>query len=108
MAKTNKINPTQQRLNDIDKELSELSSERDKLKAHWLLEKELISEIRIKKENLENLKLEADNFERLGDLGNVAEIRYGKLIDLQKQNGRGHRVSGRKNCKTDIKARCGP
>src|SRR4030095_2461812 len=87
MAKTTKekINPTALRLKDIEKELAELSSERDKLKAHWLLEKELISEIRSKKEQLENLKLEADNYERQGDLGKVAEIRYGKIIELQKQ-----------------------
>lgn len=87
MAKSSKekINPTQQRLNDIEKELAELSSERDKLKAHWLLEKELISEIRTKKGELENLKLEADNYERQGDLGKVAEIRYGRIIELQKQ-----------------------
>ena len=87
MAKTTKgkIDPTHLRLENIEKELTELRSERDKLKAHWLLEKELISVIRSKKEELENLKLEADNFERQGDLGKVAEIRYGKLIELQKQ-----------------------
>jgi ATP-dependent Clp protease ATP-binding subunit ClpB len=86
MAKSTKekINPTALRLKDIEKELAELTSERDKLKAHWLLEKELISEIRTKKGELENLKLEADNYERQGDLGKVAEIRYGKIIELQK------------------------
>jgi len=87
MAKTSKekIDPTKLRLEHIEKELTGFRSERDELKAHWLLEKELIAEIRSKKEELENLKLEADNFERRGDLGKVAEIRYGKLITLQKQ-----------------------
>ncbi|HEY3251681.1 MAG TPA: AAA family ATPase [Ignavibacteria bacterium] len=87
MAKTakEKINPTELRLKDIEKEISELMAERDRLKAHWLLEKELISEIRSKKEQIENLKLEADNYERQGDLGKVAEIRYGKVIELQKE-----------------------
>lgn len=87
MAKNtkDKVNPAQIRLDGIEKEIAELSAERDKLKAHWQLEKELISEIRSNKEKLENLKLEADNFERQGDLGKVAEIRYGKLIELQKQ-----------------------
>jgi len=87
MAKSQKekFNPTQLRLEHIEKELTELRSERDELKAHWLLEKELISVIRSKKEELESLKLEADNYERQGDLGKVAEIRYGKITSLQKQ-----------------------
>jgi ATP-dependent Clp protease ATP-binding subunit ClpB len=84
MAKTKKENPTQKRLESIEKEISELSTERDELKAHWVLEKELISGIRSMKEELENLKVEADNYERQGELGKVAEIRYGRVIELQK------------------------
>ncbi len=84
MAKAKTVNPTAKRLEIIEKEISELSTERDELKAHWVLEKELISSIRKMKEELENLKIEADNFERQGDLGKVAEIRYGKVIELQK------------------------
>src|SRR4030095_3549043 len=85
MAKAKKENPTQKRLENIEHEISELSAERDELKAHWVLEKELISGIRSGKESLENLKTEADNFEREGDLGKVAEIRYGKITELQKK-----------------------
>ncbi|MCI0449300.1 MAG: AAA family ATPase [Chlorobi bacterium] len=85
MAKSKKENPAVIRLKDIEKEIKELSSERDELKAHWMLEKELISQIRSMKEELENLKLEADNYEREGELGKVAEIRYGKIIELQKK-----------------------
>lgn len=84
MAKAKGVNPTAKRLELIEKEIAELSTERDELKAHWVLEKELISSIRKMKEELENLKTEADNFERQGDLGKVAEIRYGKVIELQK------------------------
>lgn len=84
MAKTKKEKPAEKRLADIEKEISELSSERDELKAHWVLEKELISGIRSMKEEVENLKTEADNYERQGDLAKVAEIRYGKLNELQK------------------------
>ncbi len=87
MAKLKKEDPTIKRLEDIEKEIAELSSVRDELKAHWLLEKELISGIRNMKGELENLKNEADNFERQGDLAKVAEIRYGKIIDLQKKIG---------------------
>lgn len=83
MAKTKKENPTEKRLELIEKEISELSAERDELKAHWLLEKELISDIRKMKEEAENLKTEADNYERQGELAKVAEIRYGRLIELK-------------------------
>jgi ATP-dependent Clp protease ATP-binding subunit ClpB len=85
MAKPKKENPTVKRLEDIEKEISELSTVRDELKAHWMLEKELISGIRNMKGELENLKNDADNFERQGDLAKVAEIRYGKIIDLGKK-----------------------
>lgn len=84
MAKAKTDNPTAKRLELIEKEIAELSTERDELKAHWVLEKELISSIRKMKEEAENLKTEADNYERQGDLGKVAEIRYGKVIELQK------------------------
>lgn len=87
MAKTKKENPAQKRLEIIEKEIADLSSERDELKAHWTLEKELISGIRSMKEELENLKVEADNYERQGELGKVAEIRYGKMIELEKSIG---------------------
>lgn len=79
-----KENPTLHHLKDIEKDIAELSTERDELKAHWLLEKDLISSIRSMKEEVENMKLEADNYERQGDFGKVAEIRYGKLIELEK------------------------
>ena len=85
MAKAKKEDPTAKRLADIEKEIAELSSQRDELKAHWVLEKDLISEIRAMKEEVENLKNEADNYERQGDLAKVAEIRYGRLIELQKE-----------------------
>lgn len=84
MKKSQKENPTLIRLKDIEKNIAELSSERDELKAHWQLEKELISEIRERKEKLEKLKTEADNLERVGDLGKVAEIRYGQIVELEK------------------------
>jgi ATP-dependent Clp protease ATP-binding subunit ClpB len=84
MAKAKADNPTAKRLEVIEKEIAELSSRRDELRAHWILEKELISGIRKMKEEEENLKTEADNYERQGDLAKVAEIRYGKVNELQK------------------------
>ena len=85
MKKTVKENPALKRLQDIEKEIAEQASLRDELKAHWVLEKELINEIREMKGEIETLKLEADTLERKGELGRVAEIRYGKLIELEKK-----------------------
>jgi len=84
MAKEKKINPTELRLQEVDKEISELTEQRNSLIAHWNLEKNLIKTIRSSKEEIENLKGEADKYEREGNLAKVAEIRYGKLIELQK------------------------
>ena len=84
MAKEKKINPTELRLQEVDKEISELTEQRNSLIAHWNLEKNLIKTIRSSKEEIENLKAEADREEREGNLAKVAEIRYGKLIELQK------------------------
>jgi ATP-dependent Clp protease ATP-binding subunit ClpB len=85
MKKSEKDNPTLKRLQDIEKEISGQIAVRDELKAHWILEKGLINEIRQMKGEIENLKTEADSLERKGDLGKVAEIRYGKLIELEKK-----------------------
>ena len=85
MAKgTSRINPTKIRLNEIEKELAELSEKRNSLVAHWNLEKDLIKSIRSTKEEIESLKTEAEKYEREGNLAKVAEIRYGKLIEYQK------------------------
>lgn len=79
-----KDNPVKIRLEEIDKELAELSEKRNALVSHWNLEKELIRKIRTGKEDIENLKTEADRYEREGNLAKVAELRYGMIPDLQK------------------------
>jgi ATP-dependent Clp protease ATP-binding subunit ClpB len=85
MAKsTSKANPTKIRLAEIEKELAELSEKRNSLVAHWNLEKDLIKSIRSSKGEIESLRNEADRYERDGNLAKVAEIRYGKLTELQK------------------------
>ena len=73
------------RLEELEKELSELNEERTKLKLHWDLEKENIQKIRTMKSEIENLKVEAERYERDGNLGKVAEIRYGRIADLEKK-----------------------
>jgi ATP-dependent Clp protease ATP-binding subunit ClpB len=76
----------------LSKEIAELTAERNSLKAKWENEKNLITNIQKEKENIEQYKLEAEQAERAGDYGRVAEIRYGrigeserKLAELQKQ-----------------------
>ena len=67
----------------LTKAIAELSTTRDDLKAKWENEKAVIQGIQTEKENLEKLKIEAEKAERSGDLGKVAEIRYGKLVESE-------------------------
>jgi len=67
------------KLNNIEKELASLSEQRDAFKAKWQSEKNIIEAVQNTKEEIENLKLQADQAERSGDYGLVAEIRYGKI-----------------------------
>ena len=83
--KREKDEASAKRLEELQQELSELNSERTKLRLHWDMEKEKIQKIRSMKSEIENLKLEADRYEREGNLGKVAEIRYGKIVSLEKQ-----------------------
>jgi ATP-dependent Clp protease ATP-binding subunit ClpA len=76
---------TRSRLQEIEQELAQLNEQRSQLKAQWQLERELISSIRAMRSQIEELKTEAANYERMGDLGKVAEIRYGKIIELEKE-----------------------
>jgi ATP-dependent Clp protease ATP-binding subunit ClpB len=72
------------KLAKIEKEIAELQEGRDELKAQWLSEKEIIAKIREIKERTEKTKIESEKAEREGDLSKAAELRYGKLLDLQK------------------------
>ena len=83
--KREKDDASAKRLEELQDELSELNSERAKLRTHWDAEKEKIQKIRKMKSEMENLKLDAEKYEREGDLGKVAEIRYGRIVNLEKQ-----------------------
>ncbi len=69
----------------LSKAIAELMDKRNELKAQWENEKSLIQGIQKEKENIERLRLEAEQAERAGDLGTVAEIRYGKILEAQKR-----------------------
>lgn len=76
---------TKKRLEEIENELIELKTKQNSLKDRWEQEKKYIHEIRSYKAEIENLKQKAEQFEREGNLGKVAEIRYGTLHETQRQ-----------------------
>jgi len=73
------------RLDVIEKEIAELNEKRGGLHARWTTEKEAIAAIRALKEKLEKAKIDADKAEREGDLSRAAELRYGTIIQIEKE-----------------------
>lgn len=67
----------------LGEDIANMSAERDEIKAKWQGEKDLVDNINNESELIENYKLEADQAERAGDYGKVAEIRYGKIKEAQ-------------------------
>ncbi|UCF83541.1 MAG: ATP-dependent chaperone ClpB [Desulfobacteraceae bacterium] len=82
--KKEKDQASKDRLKKIEKALSELKGQTDEMTAHWKREKEFISNIRNIKEKLESTRSEAQIAERQGDLTKAAELKYGTLIELEK------------------------
>ncbi len=77
--------PSRDRLAKLDEELANLREQSDAMKGRWQAEKEAIADIRRLKEELEHRRVDAERFERDGDLGRASEIRYGELPQLEKQ-----------------------
>ncbi len=73
----------EKKVKELSEEIANLSSERDSLKARWKAEKDLVDAINNQGEQIETFKLEADQAERAGDYGKVAELRYGKIKEAQ-------------------------
>jgi len=67
----------------LTRDLADLTEKRDALKAKWQSEKSVLDSVRAEKEKIDKLKLEADQAERLGEYGKVAEIRYGRLVESE-------------------------
>jgi len=74
-----------EKLNKLNKEIAELKERSNILKVHWQREKELIEAMNKLKEEVDALKIEEQSAERRGELERVAEIRYGRLIEIQKE-----------------------
>ena len=71
------------KLKELNTEIANLSVSRDTFKSKWKAEKELVEKVQNAKAEIEQLKLEAEQAERNGDYGRVAEIRYGKVKDKE-------------------------
>jgi ATP-dependent Clp protease ATP-binding subunit ClpB len=76
---------SRERLEKLEKELAELKEKSDRLKLRWKVEKEVITRISDLKSQIEQAKIEEQRVTREGDLNKAAEIRYGKLVTLEKQ-----------------------
>lgn len=73
------------KVTELSEEIANLSADRDELRAKWQSEKDLVDGINSKIEQIENYKLEAEQAERAGDYGKVAEIRYGRIREAQEE-----------------------
>ncbi|MFY0255025.1 ATP-dependent chaperone ClpB [Chitinophaga sp. 30R24] len=73
------------KLRELGEEIARLGEERNTFKAKWQAEKEVVDQIQNAKSAIENLKLEAEQAERNGDFGRVAEIRYGRVKEEEKK-----------------------
>jgi ATP-dependent Clp protease ATP-binding subunit ClpB len=69
----------------LSKEIADRSEERNVIKAKWESEKEVVHGIQKQKEAIDKLKFEAEQAEKAGDYGKVAEIRYGKITEAEKK-----------------------
>jgi ATP-dependent Clp protease ATP-binding subunit ClpB len=75
----------QKKLGSIEKELSSLMEQRDAFRAKWQAERDVVDSIQKAKEDIENFKLEADQADRSGDYGKVAELRYGRIKEAEEK-----------------------
>jgi ATP-dependent Clp protease ATP-binding subunit ClpB len=71
------------KLRELNTDISNLAVERDTLKAKWQREKDIVEKVQNAKAGIENLKLQAEQAERNGEYGKVAEIRYGKIQEQE-------------------------
>ncbi|MBR6759135.1 MAG: ATP-dependent chaperone ClpB [Alistipes sp.] len=75
----------EKRVENLTREIEDLKSKESTLRAKWQGERDLLHKIQENKDSIEHLKIEAQQAERQGDYGRVAEIRYGKIVEAEKQ-----------------------
>ncbi len=72
------------KLAQLGKEIADLSEQRNQMKARWQSEKSIVENIQTEVKNIESYKFEAEQAERAGDYGKVAELRYGRIKEAEK------------------------
>ena len=75
----------EQRVENLTREIEELKAKESALRAKWQGERDILQKVQSNKDAIERLKIEAQQAERQGDYGKVAEIRYGKIVEAEKQ-----------------------
>ena len=75
----------EERIDQLTKEIEELKAKDSEMRAKWQGQRDLLKKIQTNKDRIEQLKVEAEQAERQGDYGKVAEIRYGKIQEAEKQ-----------------------
>ncbi len=83
--KKEKDDASKERLKKLESDLQIAKEENKRLRLRWEKEKDAIEQIRSIKSSIEDKKLESEQFEKQGDLNRVAEIRYGLLVNLEKE-----------------------
>lgn len=73
------------KMNKIEEELKDLGAKKDALMKRWNAEKEILTDLQNARQKIEDVKIQAQNAERAGNYGKVAELRYGTLAELQKK-----------------------
>ena len=73
-----------ERIKKLDKEIGELKAKASSMRSKWESERDILRQIQQKKERIEQLKIEAQQAERTGDYGKVAEIRYGSIVEAER------------------------
>jgi ATP-dependent Clp protease ATP-binding subunit ClpB len=74
----------EEKLKSLNEEIAKLGEERNQLRTKWKSEKDIVEQIQIKKNEIEQLKFEDEGANRIGDIGKVAEIRYGRIPEAEK------------------------
>jgi len=97
--KREKDKASKDRLKEVNKELGELNDELTSLKGQWTIERDMIQSIRQVKTDIDEARIEEQRAEREGNLSKAAEIRYGKIVELQTQldnaNAKLHKIQAK-------------
>ncbi len=92
----------EEKIKELEKELAELKEQRNQIYTKWKEEKDLVDNIQNIKKEIDQTKFEAEQAEREGDYGKVAEIRYGKLKELEDKLAKAQQELNEKQSKSSL------